>query len=115
MKPDSLILSLLTLLTAGVIGLGGAPGAYADDAPGKILFKDTKSFAPVVFDHVQHKESGLECGDCHDGLFQKKQGSADAGNALTMKTLRKGQFCGACHDGSRAFSVRRSCKKCHQK
>lgn len=115
MKSDSLLWSLMALLAAGVIGLGSAPGAYAEDAPGKIVFKNTKSFAPVVFDHAKHKEKGLGCGDCHDALFQKKQGSADVNNALTMKALRKGKFCGACHDGSRAFSVRRSCKQCHQK
>lgn len=115
MKPDSLLLSLMALLAAGVIGLGSAPGVHAEDAPGKIVYKNTKSFAPVVFDHAQHQASGLGCGDCHDALFKKKQGSADVNNALTMKALRKGKFCGACHDGKQAFSASKNCKKCHQK
>jgi c(7)-type cytochrome triheme protein len=66
------------------------------EGPGKIIFKDTKRFAPVVFDHQNHKQAGLGCGDCHDTLFKKKQGSTDVNNTLTMKALRKGKFCGAC-------------------
>lgn len=115
MKPEWLLLNVMALFAAGWIGLGGAPVVHAGDAPGKIVFKDTKSFAPVVFDHAKHKESGLGCGDCHDALFQKKEGSADADNALTMKALRKGKYCGACHDGKKAFTASKNCKKCHFK
>ena len=115
MKPELLFLHVMMLLAAGWVWLGGAPGVHAEDAPGKIVFKDTKSFAPVVFNHQNHKKAGVGCGGCHDALFQKKEGSADANNALTMKALKKGKYCGACHDGKRAFSASKNCKKCHQK
>ncbi len=85
------------------------------DGPGKIIFKDTKSFAPVVFNHDTHKSAGVGCGDCHDALFKKKQGSTDVDNALTMKALRNGKFCGSCHDGKQAFSASKNCKQCHHK
>lgn len=111
MKNKMWVIGALVFIALGLIWT--AAPVQADGEPGKIIYKDTKSFAPVVFDHQSHKGTGLGCGDCHDALFRKKQGSADANNALTMKTLRKGKFCGACHDGSRAFSVRKSCKKCH--
>lgn len=110
-----LFLNAMALLVAGWVGLADAPQVHAGEAPGKILFKDTKSFAPAVFDHARHKGDGLGCGDCHDSLFQKKQGSTDVNNALTMKALRKGKYCGTCHDGQQAFSASKNCKQCHQK
>jgi c(7)-type cytochrome triheme protein len=79
------------------------------------MFKDTKSFAPVPFNHDTHKKAGTGCSDCHDVLFKKKAGSTDEGNALTMKALRKGKYCGSCHDGKQAFSASKNCKQCHQK
>lgn len=85
------------------------------ESGGDIIFNDTKKFAPVLFSHAGHLKTGSQCEDCHDGIFQKKAGSADIDNALTMKALKQGKFCGTCHDGEKAFSVRGSCKKCHVK
>ena len=82
---------------------------------GDIWFKDTKKFAPVIFSHDEHSEAGNQCSDCHDSLFQKKAGSAESNKAFSKRSMKKGQFCGACHDGQTAFSVKRSCKKCHVK
>jgi len=113
MKNKMRVIGTLVFIALGLIWT--AAPVRADGEPGKIIYKDTKSFAPVAFDHQIHKGAGLGCGDCHDKLFKKKRGSADANNALTMKTLRKGKFCGACHDGKRAFSASKNCKQCHQK
>ena len=33
---------------------------------------------------------------------------------MTMKDMEDGQFCGACHDGDTAFSVKEACDSCHQ-
>ncbi|MCH7499182.1 MAG: cytochrome c3 family protein [Nitrospinae bacterium] len=107
------VISLMVLVAASLLLSRVVPPVQADGDAGNIIFKDTKRFAPVVFSHQNHKAAGVTCSDCHDVLFKKKKGSTDANNALTMKSLRKGKFCGACHDGSRAFSVRKSCKKCH--
>jgi c(7)-type cytochrome triheme protein len=104
----------LTVLVAGGLLLNGAPVQAGGD-PGKIVFKDTKSFAPAPFNHDTHKKAGTSCDDCHDTLFKKKAGSTDEGNALTMKALRKGKYCGSCHDGKQAFSASKNCKKCHYK
>ena len=82
---------------------------------GDIIYKDTKKFAPVLFSHAKHKEAGNKCQDCHPGIFKKKAGSADVDNAMRMKTMKKGEFCGACHDGVAAFNVKGSCKTCHPK
>jgi len=112
MKIRKLVFSVTVLVAIGLLW-SGAP-VQADDGPGIIMFKDTKSFAPVVFSHQSHKSAGVGCGDCHDVLFKKKQDSTDVNNALNMKALRGGKYCGSCHNGKQAFSVRKNCKQCHQ-
>jgi len=107
------VITLMVLVAASLLLSWAVQSVQADGEVGNIVFKDTKSFSPVVFSHQNHKAADVGCGDCHDALFKKKEGSTDAGNALTMKALRNGKFCGSCHNGSRAFSVRKSCKKCH--
>ena len=64
----------------------------------------------VVFSHEVH--TGMfGCGECHPGLFvpdQKKN------RHFTMEDMENGEACGACHDGSTAFSVKENCDSCHQ-
>ena len=115
MKIRMLVFSLTVLVATGLLWSGVFQPGQADDGPGKIVFKDTKSFAPVVFYHGKHKAAGVKCSDCHDSLFKKKQGSTDEGNALTMKALRAGKYCGSCHNGKKAFSASKNCKQCHRK
>jgi c(7)-type cytochrome triheme protein len=35
---------------------------------------------------------------------------------MDMKTLTKGDFCGLCHDGKKAFDLKSpgNCKRCHK-
>ena len=106
------IFSMMMLIA---LSFGGSAAPVQAEGPGKIIFKDTKSFAPVAFNHETHKSAGVGCGDCHDKLFKKKQGSTDTNNALTMKALQQGKFCGSCHDGQQAFSASKNCKQCHRK
>jgi c(7)-type cytochrome triheme protein len=105
--------SLTVLVAVGCLWSGTL--VQANEEPGQIVFEDTKSFAPVPFNHDTHKSARTGCGDCHDALFKKKAGSTDADNALTMKALRKGKYCGSCHDGKQAFSASKNCKQCHHK
>jgi c(7)-type cytochrome triheme protein len=74
----------------------------------------------VVFSHTYHVETQkLKCSNCHTKLFQMKQGkTAEKKGELTMAAMREGQFCGACHNGEKAFSVKvedKNCAKCHIK
>ena len=115
MKTWKWVFSVTVLVAVGLLWNGIFQPVQADDVPGKIVFKDTKSFAPVPFNHDTHKSAGIGCGDCHDSLFKKKTGSTDVGNVLNMKALRRGKYCGSCHDGKKAFSASKKCKQCHQK
>ena len=67
----------------------------------------------VVFDGKTHADKGLKCADCHPALFKMKKGA----DTITMKDINEGKFCGACHNGTKAFSAKdaANCSKCHQK
>ena len=69
----------------------------------------------VTFDGKAHAAKGLKCPDCHTKpkLFEMKKGK----DKITMKDMNAGKFCGACHDGKKAFSTKApaDCKKCHKK
>jgi c(7)-type cytochrome triheme protein len=69
----------------------------------------------VVFDGKEHAEKGIKCADCHSKpkLFEMKK----SGDKITMAAMNEGKFCGACHDGKKAFGVKApaDCVKCHQK
>ena len=66
-----------------------------------------KTALPSKFSHELHsKRSG--CKGCHTGIFPMKAGAAQ----VSMQDLGKGLYCGACHDGKKAFSSS-ECSKCH--
>jgi c(7)-type cytochrome triheme protein len=67
----------------------------------------------VTFDGPAHKAKGLNCKDCHPGIFKMQKG----GDAITMKDINEGKFCGTCHNGTKAFSAKdaANCSKCHKK
>lgn len=75
---------------------------------GPIIF--TKPVRGVVFFHKDHRD--LDCSDCHPDIFKMKKGTAEKGD-FTMKSMEKGETCGACHDGDTAFSVKSNCTRCH--
>ena len=66
----------------------------------------------VMFDGRKHAEKGYDCKSCHPGLFSMKYGAAK----ITHAKLKQGQYCGACHNGTLAFSTvdQGKCVACHQ-
>jgi c(7)-type cytochrome triheme protein len=78
---------------------------------GKTVEFDPKGAGKVIFDGKIHADKGLKCADCHQsGLFKMKKG----GDTITMADINAGKFCGACHNGTKAFSAK-ECAKCHKK
>ena len=62
----------------------------------------------VLFSHEVHT-SMFGCTDCHADVF-----IAGPGNPTrSMADMESGESCGACHDGSTAFSVAEDCESCH--
>ena len=96
-----------------VVTFAMAVSAFAVPA-GKTVEFDGKGAGKVVFDGKMHADKGLKCADCHQsGLFKMKKG----GDVITMKDMDAGKSCGACHNGTKAFSSKdaASCAKCHKK
>ncbi len=82
--------------------------------PGKTV-ELASPMGKVTFDGKVHADKGLKCADCHvkPKLFEMKKG----GDKITMAAMNDGKFCGACHDGNKAFSVKAQadCAQCHKK
>ena len=58
----------------------------------------------AYFPHSSHV-AVMSCDSCHPALFPLRD------NEITMKAMRKGETCGACH-GKVAFDLK-NCKRCH--
>lgn len=86
-------------------------------AKGKELtLSQTKDLKPVVFKGDTHAEKGVKCADCHPKVFKMKVGTTTGGKPFTQAEMEEGKFCGACHNGKKAFGVadKASCNKCHK-
>jgi len=87
--------------------------ALAQRVGGGDLTFSPKNAAPVVFSHEKHvHEKGLKCTGCHYQIFQMSQGS----NKIDMSKITKGDFCGKCHNGQKAFAAtdEKNCTRCHR-
>jgi len=89
-----------------------AVSAFAVPA-GKTVEFTPKGADKVVFDGKIHTDKGLMCAACHPAVFKMKKGA----DAITMKDMNGGKFCGTGHDGTKAFSTKdaANCTKCHTK
>ncbi len=101
----SMILVLVVMVTFVLAG-----SAFAV-APGKTVEFDGKGAGKVTFTGDAHKAA--KCNECHPAIFKMKKGA----DALTMKDMNGGKFCGACHNGTKAFDLKdkANCGKCHKK
>lgn len=89
--------------------LVAAPG-WAVVGGGDIIMKSKGG--DVVFSHEAHVSgAGQKCTACHDKLFT----SSRRHKHMTMKSMQKGKYCGSCHNGKTAFSVKTDCARCHRK
>ncbi len=103
---------VISLLAAAVLLVLAGPIIAVP--PGKTVVFEPKGAGKVVFDGKVHAEKGLKCADCHQsGLFKMKKGA----DVMTMKEMQAGKFCGACHNGTKAFGMKETadCAKCHKK
>jgi c(7)-type cytochrome triheme protein len=104
---------LIVVAVAVAVTLALSVSAFAVPA-GKTVEFEAKGAGKVVFDGKVHADKGLKCADCHQsGLFKMKKGA----DTITMAAINEGKFCGACHNGTKAFSAKdaANCAKCHKK
>lgn len=87
--------------------------ASGEQVGGGDLTFTPKNAPRVVFSHERHvKGSGLKCVGCHYQIFMMAQGSYK----MNMEKITKGDFCGKCHNGQKAFDVKekKNCSRCHR-
>ena len=101
------ILTTLLVIAIAVVFVGSAMAVN----PGKTVEYAGGAQGKVVFDGKTHADKGLKCNDCHTKIFQMKKGAAKI-----TAPHKAGEFCGACHDGKKAFGQEEpNCGKCHKK
>ena len=72
----------------------------------------TKDAGTVIFSHKAHLQKktrttpNFNCKTCHEGSKVKNR-------HFTMAEMEKGQLCGACHNGTKAFALAK-CTQCHK-
>ena len=108
--------ALVAALTASVAlaGVFDLPRPAPPDRYGTVLIDreaDSGSSMAVVVSHWRHR-ARHSCRVCHFELGFELQTNA---TPITEEDNRNGEFCGACHDGKEAFSVRDEarCNECH--
>ena len=104
-KRLTIIFSLL------LIGLIPSALPAAETARAGILY--TKPIESVIFSHQDHLQKGTSCHTCHSGLFAMEALSAQKNKDFTMDSLYQGKYCGACHNGKKAFASDTQCARCH--
>jgi c(7)-type cytochrome triheme protein len=98
--------ALAGLALAALLAPGPAQAEYGDVVINN--HADAAGVRPVVFPHWFHRVR-FRCKVCHSDLGFKFQAG---GNDINMVKIIDGQFCGACHNGSVAWSVE-NCDLCH--
>jgi c(7)-type cytochrome triheme protein len=95
------VLTLLLLLASAGFALAVMPG--------KTITFEGGGAGPVEFSGQIHRGT---CTACHnkDMFPQMKQGATP----ITMEAIDKGQLCGTCHNGEKAFASEGNCQRCHQ-
>ena len=121
MKKYFAVLGLFSffLLSAVFIGASNQPSeqeepydedTYGPEAP--IIWSMPQK--AVMFSHKEHTlAADLSCDDCHDDLFEMEAGAAEAYDDFNHASMDVGNYCGACHDGSMAFTTESHCGSCH--
>jgi c(7)-type cytochrome triheme protein len=101
-------IAIAGVLAVAAVAWAGSSGSVPGPYPIK---KGERSPGQVTFNHSTHmKAETARCADCHPALWKESVPE----EPMTHKRFRKGEQCGACHDGNKAFGMK-ECAKCHEK
>ncbi|HXW69802.1 MAG TPA: cytochrome c3 family protein, partial [Dissulfurispiraceae bacterium] len=102
-------LSALLVVIIAVVFVGSAMAVPS----GKTVEFAGGGNGKVVFAGKSHADAGLHCNDCHTKIFPMKKTEG----VFKMAEMKDGKACGACHNGTKAFSTSdpANCSKCHKK
>lgn len=106
------------LLLGVVLGSTLALGAQAlPKLPSRIaLPRSENSPGQVWFVHDTHLDPARpDCTTCHPRPFRiLKAGSPKRRVPITHERMERGELCGRCHDGKKAFALDEDCTYCHR-
>jgi c(7)-type cytochrome triheme protein len=111
--------TLAIALAAAVFGLA-VTTAVAQDLPRLVdqvpIQKSPDSPGQVTFNHSTHvgMQAKTDCTACHPKAFRILKADAGKRPAITHEAMDKGAYCGACHDGKKAFALKDDCTNCHK-
>ncbi len=85
--------------------------------PEDLTLENSTKKSSAVFSHKDHiTREKMSCTECHPYVFLMKTGDKDTKKRqLTMEQMKKGEYCGSCHNGEKAFDVsdKDTCEMCH--
>lgn len=106
-KAAALGIGLVFLLALGLLAETGSARVGGGD-----IKYPSKDAGDSLFSHEVHvAKAGGSCRACHPDFYVTREKA----KPVTMEQMQKGQSCGACHDGKKAFTVKESCERCHHK
>ncbi len=107
---------LVGIVLLAFLGAGAAVSAQTlPRLPGELkLTRSADSPGQVVFDHATHVDSSKPaCTPCHPREFSILKANRGK-RPILHDNFNKGQQCGSCHDGRKAFKVEDDCTNCHR-
>lgn len=116
MKTKQLYLTGAIVVLATIILWLGAKPVMNQAVPPDFSYGEKNPLGSVPFSHKLHvTEKKLQCPECHTKIFQMKKMAA--ASQMKMAKLNEGDYCGKCHDGTKAFATKdtKACSKCHVK
>jgi len=106
------------LATAGAMALATALAAQTMPKlpDGLALSRSADSPGQVTFNHSTHVDTSRpDCTVCHPKPFPiLKAGPGVTRTPILHAKMDKGQQCGACHDGKKAFALADDCTLCYK-
>ena len=77
----------------------------------KVEHGDVVVGGKAIFRHNSKGMNKLDCTECHDKLYI----NTTQHNKHYMEQIMNGDSCGICHNGTKSFSVRGNCNRCHKR
>ncbi len=86
-----------------------------------VTYMGNANVATVSFSHFTHvQQANQSCALCHPSPWNIASATGNASLlaglrtiAMTMAEMYQGKYCGKCHNGVSAFSVKTGCSTCH--
>jgi len=105
------------LVAVSIAALGGAISVEALPrlADGIKIARSPDSPAQVLFNHATHvDDKNPNCTACHPTPFRILKSSRATSTPIVHARMEKGEQCGMCHNGKKAFALDEDCTFCHR-